>query len=104
VLGKKGRPAHVVAAVADVGAAPAVAEALRSATGTLGVRATTYDRWPATRATHEVEVAGHRVRVKVSPVRAKAEHGDVAAVATATGLSVPEVAARAEAAWWSAQG
>lgn len=103
VLGKKGRPAHVVAAVADVGAAPAVAEALRSATGSLGVRAATHDRWPAARAVHEVEVDGHVVRVKVSPVRAKAEHDDVAAVAAATGLSVPEVAARAEAAWWSAR-
>lgn len=100
VLGKKGRPAHVVAALAPVDAAPAVASALRSATGTLGVRAVTHQRWPAARSIETVEVDGHAVRVKVSPVRAKAEHDDVAAVAAATGRSVPEVAALAEAAWW----
>jgi uncharacterized protein (DUF111 family) len=68
------------------------------------VRAGRYERWPAARATATVEVAGQPVRIKVSPVRAKAEHDDVVAAAAATGLSVPEVAARAEAAWWSAQG
>ena len=103
VLGKKGRPGHVVAGLADVGAAPAVAEALRTATGSLGVRASTHTRWPATRAFATVEVDGHPVRIKVSPVRAKAEHDDVAAVAAATGRSVPDVAARAEAAWWADQ-
>jgi uncharacterized protein (TIGR00299 family) protein len=101
--GKKGRPAHVVSALADVGSAPAVAAALRAATGSLGVRASTHTRWPATRAFATVEVAGHSIRIKVSPVRAKAEHDDVAAVATAMGLSIPEVAARAEAAWWAEQ-
>ncbi|HEU5151761.1 MAG TPA: nickel pincer cofactor biosynthesis protein LarC [Iamia sp.] len=101
VVGKKGRPAHVVAALADLGAAPAVAEALRTTTGSLGVRAARHERWPATRASETVEVDGHAVRVKVSPVRAKAEHDDVAAVAAATGRPVPEVAARAEAAWWA---
>jgi uncharacterized protein (TIGR00299 family) protein len=103
VLGKKGRPAHVVAGLADVGAAPAVAEALRTATGSLGVRASTHARWPAARSFATVEVDGHAVRIKVSPVRAKAEHDDVAAVAAATGRSIPEVAARAEAAWWAGQ-
>jgi hypothetical protein len=103
VLGKKGRPAHVVSALTDAAAAAAVAEALRTATGSLGVRATTQARWPAARAFAAVEVDGHPVRIKVSPVRAKAEHDDVAAVAAATGRSVPEVAARAEAAWWASQ-
>lgn len=103
VVMKKGRPGHVVTALADEARAPAVAEALRAATGTLGVRAAVHRRWPATRATTEVDVGGHRVRVKVSPVRAKAEHDDVVAVATALGLSPVEVAARAEAAWWSSR-
>lgn len=101
VVMKKGRPAHVVAALADVAAAPAVAEALRTSTGTLGVRAVTYERWPAARSHSLVELDGHRVRIKVSPVRAKAEHDDVAAVARATGRPPLEVAARAEAAWWA---
>lgn len=101
VLGKKGRPAHVVTALADAATGPAVAEALRRATGSLGVRATTVARWPATRAIETVEVDGHPVRVKVSPVRAKAEHDDCAAVAAAMGRPLVEVAARAEAAWWA---
>lgn len=103
VVMKKGRPGHVVAALADEPRAAAVAEALRAATGSLGVRAAAHRRWPATRAEATVEVAGHPVRLKVSPVRVKAEHDDVASAAAATGLSVPEVAARAEAAWWSSQ-
>lgn len=102
VVMKKGRPGHVVAALADEGLAPTVAEALRAATGSLGVRAASHHRWPARRVVDDVEVGGHRIRVKVSPVRAKAEHDDVVAAAAALGLSVPEVAARAEAAWWSA--
>ncbi|MGI8939291.1 MAG: nickel pincer cofactor biosynthesis protein LarC [Iamia sp.] len=102
VVMKKGRPGHVVAALAEEPAGPALAEALRAATGSLGVRAARHDRWPATRTIEQVEVDGHRVRVKVSPVRAKAEHDDVAAVAEATGRSPLQVAARAEAAWWAA--
>ena len=101
VIGKKGRPAHVITALAEGAAAPAVAEAMRSATGSLGIRAHPVERWPATRTHDTVEVDGHPVRIKVSPVRAKAEHDDVAAVARATGRPLPEVAARAEAAWWA---
>ena len=99
--GKKGRPGHVVTALACRADVAPVAEAMRTATGSLGVRAVAHERWPATRGIVTVTVAGHPVRVKVSPVRVKAEHDDVAAVAAATGLSVPEVAARAEAAWWA---
>jgi uncharacterized protein (TIGR00299 family) protein len=101
IVMKKGRPAYVVAALADVSTAPAVAEALRASTGTLGVRAATYERWPAARSIALVDLDGHPVRIKVSPVRAKAEHDDVAAVARATGRPPLEVAARAEAAWWA---
>ncbi len=101
VVMKKGRPGHVVSALAEVSSAPAVAEVLRAATGTLGVRASTGERWPATRTIAETMVDGHPVRVKVSPVSAKAEHDDVVAVAVATGRPPREVAARAEAAWWS---
>lgn len=101
VVMKKGRPGQVVTALAEPAEAPAVAAALRTATGTLGVRATTSERWPATRALATVTVDGHPVRVKVSPVRAKAEHDDVVVVAAATGRPPLEVAARAEAAWWT---
>jgi uncharacterized protein (TIGR00299 family) protein len=101
VVMKKGRPAHVVSALAEVAAAPRVAERLRASTGSLGVRATAVERWPASRELAAVDVEGHTVRVKISTVRVKAEHDDVVTVAETTGLSVLEVAARAEAAWWS---
>lgn len=101
VVMKKGRPAHVVAALVDPVRAAAVADRLRTATGSLGVRASTHERWPASRSMAEVEVDGHVVRVKVSTSRVKAEHDDVVAVADATGRPPLEVAARAEAAWWS---
>ena len=101
IVMKKGRPGHVVAALADPVHAGGVADVLRRATGTLGVRASTRERWPARRSMAEVEVDGHVVRVKVSASRVKAEHDDVLAVAAATGRPPLEVAARAEAAWWS---
>lgn len=104
VVMKKGRPGHVVSALADQVSATTVAGALRTATGSLGVRAAAHHRWPSTRTTVTVEVDGHPVRVKVSPVRAKAERDDVAAVAATTGRPAPEVAARAEAAWWAGPG
>jgi uncharacterized protein (DUF111 family) len=104
VVMKKGRPAHVVSALTDAAHSPDVARRLRSATGSLGVRASAHERWPSARSMAEVEVDGHVVRVKVSPTRVKAEHDDVLAVAEATGRPPLEVAARAEAAWWSSVG
>lgn len=104
VVTKKGRPAHVVAALSDLSAAATVAEVLRATTGSLGVRSSLHERWPATRSFDEIDLDGHRVRIKVSSVRAKAEHDDAAAAARATGRSVIEVTARAEAAWWAEHG
>lgn len=103
VVMKKGRPGHIVSALAATSAAPGLAAVLRTATGSLGVRASAYERWPATRSLTAVIVDGHTITVKVSLVRAKAEHDDVVAVAAATGRPPLEVAARAEAAWWSTQ-
>ena len=97
VVMKKGRPGHVVRALADVALASQVARVLAAETGSLGVRAHRQERWPATRDVHEVEVDGMPVRVKVSPGRVKAEHEDVVRAARRTGAPVREVAFRAEA-------
>ena len=99
IVMKKGRPAHTVSALVDTALAGTVAEVLRAETGTLGVRGTTIDRWPAARAFDTVEVDGQVVGVKVSAGRVKVEHDDAAAVAAATGLPLREVVSRAEAAW-----
>lgn len=96
VLMKKGRPGHVVTALADQAVASAVAEVLTSETGSFGVRARPVDRWPSARHFDEVDVDGHAIRVKVSPGRTKVEHDDAADVARRTGRPLREVVSLAE--------
>jgi uncharacterized protein (DUF111 family) len=99
VLMKKGRPGHVVSALADPALAEQVARLLMAETGTLGVRSRVVDRWLAERTIRSVEVEGLPVRVKVSPGRTKAEHDDAVRVARRTGLTAREVTRLAEEAW-----
>ena len=99
VVMKKGRPAYTVSALADPSLAGQVAARLTAETGSLGVRGSRLERWPAPRSSAEVEVGGLPVRVKVSPGRTKAEHDDVARVARITGLPLREVRFEAERAW-----
>lgn len=96
VVGKKGRPAHVISAVVDPAIAGAVRAVLVAETGSLGVRRSDLVRYVAPRTTDEVEVDGQIIRVKRSPGRIKAEHDDAARAAAALGLPVREVARRAE--------
>jgi hypothetical protein len=74
---------------------------LRESTGTLGVRVTTGERWPAARTIESVWIDGQLIRIKVSAGRVKAEHDDVALAARRTGQTLREVAFRAEALWRS---
>ena len=99
VVGKKGRPAQVVAALVDPALIPHVARVLRDETGTLGVRSHLLERWPAERVNAEVEVDGVPVRVKVSPGRVKVEHDDAARVARRSGRPLREIISLAEEAW-----
>jgi uncharacterized protein (TIGR00299 family) protein len=96
ILMKKGRPAHTISALADVGLAAQVAEVLRAESGTLGVRGVPLERWPEERRGDVVEVAGLPVRIKVSPGRVKVEHDDAARVADKAGLPLREVLSLAE--------
>ena len=77
---------------------------IRETTGSLGVRVTVAERWPAARTNDSVWVDGQLIRVKVSAARIKAEHDDVAAAARRTGQPLREVAFRAEALWRSEHG
>lgn len=97
IVMKKGRPAHTVSALADVALVGQLAATMTAETGSLGVRGTTLERWPASRQETSVDVEGHPVRIKVSPGRVKAEHDDAAWVAAMTGVPLREVLARAEA-------
>jgi len=99
ILMKKGRPAHTVSALADPALADQLASVITAETGSLGVRGTTLERWPAARTQAEVEVDGLPVRVKVSAGRVKPEHADALRVARRQGVPLREVLTRAEAAW-----
>jgi uncharacterized protein (TIGR00299 family) protein len=98
IVMKKGRPAHVVSALADPAAAGALIAVMVQETGSLGVRGTTLERWPQPRTTIEVEVDGYPLRTKVAAGRIKVEHDDAVRVARRTRLPLREVLARAEAA------
>jgi pyridinium-3,5-bisthiocarboxylic acid mononucleotide nickel chelatase len=95
---KKGRPAHTVSALADPSLASQVGRVLLAETGSLGVRGTALDRWPAARQGDTVEVDGLPVRVKVSPGRVKVEHDDAARVARLHHRPLRDVLADAESA------
>ena len=96
VTAKKGRPGHVVSVLCDPGSAGRLRSVLADETGTLGVRALQWQRWPSEREVSEVEVDGYPVRVKKGPRRIKAEHDDAVRVAGLLRIPVREVARRAE--------
>ncbi len=97
-IGKKGRPVHVVSALTTPSRMSRVASTLLRQSGTLGLRRHPVMRTALERRWSEVTVDGHRVRVKIGPHRAKAEHEDCVAVAALTGRPLAEVAFLAEAA------
>ncbi|MFG2196118.1 LarC family nickel insertion protein [Streptomyces sp. NPDC048639] len=92
---KKGRPAHLVHVLCEPGDAPRLQERLFAESGTLGIRTSSVMRTALPRSTVTVDVAGQRVRVKVGPYGAKAEHDDVVSASAASGLPVWDVMARA---------
>jgi pyridinium-3,5-bisthiocarboxylic acid mononucleotide nickel chelatase len=91
IVMKKGRPAHVVSALCDPAAVEAVAAVLLSETGSLGLRASTVERWPQARRESVVEVGGHRVGVKLAAGRVKVEHDHALAAAQALGRPLRDV-------------
>jgi hypothetical protein len=95
VTGKKGRPAFVITALCPPAAADAVRSALLTETGSLGARLHVVQRHALPRTTATVTVAGHDIRIKLGPHRAKPEHDDVVAAGTATGLPLRVVAEEA---------
>ena len=96
---KKGRPGHVLHVLTDGTRSAALRTEIQRVTGTMGIRATTVERWPVARELGSVTVDGITVRMKVAHGRAKAEFDDVALVATKTGATLHEVSSRAEEAW-----
>lgn len=99
VVMKKGRPGHILSAIADPVLASNLRQVIIEETGSLGVRASPVERWPVPRETDHVWVEGLPVRVKVSPGRVKAEHDDAARVGRRLGIPMREVSTLAEATW-----
>jgi uncharacterized protein (TIGR00299 family) protein len=96
IVMKKGRPAHVVSALCEPAHFEAIAAVLVAETGSLGVRATTVERWPQARRESFVDVGGHRIGVKLAAGRVKVEHDDAATAAQALGRPLRDVLAEAE--------
>jgi hypothetical protein len=91
IVMKKGRPAYVVSALCDPAGVEAVAAVLLSETGSLGLRASTVERWPQARRESVVEVGGHRIGVKLAAGRVKVEHDHALAAAQALGRPLRDV-------------
>ncbi|HHV22711.1 MAG TPA: LarC family nickel insertion protein [Propionibacterium sp.] len=103
VVMRKGRPGHVLEALAPPHAADAVREVIYRHTSTLGIRSWDIHRDALHRDWVEVDVLGHPVRVKRGlrggeVVGMQPEYADVAAAAVALELSEREVLQRALAA------
>jgi pyridinium-3,5-bisthiocarboxylic acid mononucleotide nickel chelatase len=96
IVMKKGRPAHTVAALADPADADRLAALMLAETGSLGLRATTVERWPQRRADATIELDGQLIRVKLADGRAKPEHDDAVAAARALGRPLRDVLREAE--------
>jgi uncharacterized protein (TIGR00299 family) protein len=101
---KKGRPGHVLSAIASDDARPRVEEAVFRETSTLGVRARRVERSVLDRESIEVETPYGRVHVKVgrrggAVVNASPEFDDCRARAAEKGVPVKEVVAAAIAAF-----
>jgi uncharacterized protein (TIGR00299 family) protein len=96
IVMKKGRPGHTVSALCDPVLTEQVARVLTAETGSLGVRGSTIERWPAPRHEATVEVDGLPVRIKVSPGRIKVEQDDAARVARRSERPLREVLSLAE--------
>ncbi len=91
VTGKKGRPALVISAICRPDLSDLLAEEIMRATGSLGVRVSSFVRIAATRQLLEVAHAGRVFRVKVGPYSAKVEFDDLAAGSAELGVPLLEL-------------
>lgn len=99
IIMKKGRPAHQLSALCRAVDAAGLSEVMMAETGTLGVRQVSTVRTVAPRSVTTVDVAGHRIDIKVGPHGAKPEYDQVVIAAEATGATFRDIAARAMAAF-----
>lgn len=101
VIGKKGRPALELCALVKPSQEKDVVGAIIRGCGTLGVRRQLLERHVVARQVREVDVGGHRVRVKIGCWRGEMtactpEYEDAAAVAQKLGRTLSSVMHEAE--------
>lgn len=92
---KKGRPAHVLHALAEPGRADDLATRMLAETGSLGLRRYPVRRTAVDRVFETVTVLGEPVRRKRGPHGVKPEYEDVARAARTLGMPMRAVAALA---------
>jgi uncharacterized protein (TIGR00299 family) protein len=93
---KKGRPGARLEVLCTAASASDLERVVFRETTTIGVRRTAVERRAMARRTAEVQVAGHRIAVKVVTLddgthRAKPEYDDVARAALATGRALRDI-------------
>jgi pyridinium-3,5-bisthiocarboxylic acid mononucleotide nickel chelatase len=103
IVMKKGRLAHTLSVLVDGPAAASVRHVVFTETTTIGLRETAVHKHALDRVERNVDVDGHRVRVKTATldgvlVNAQPEYDDVVAAAAASGRPVKVVMAEATAA------
>lgn len=103
IVMKKGRPAFTLSAMCSEEDAAAVRRAIFTETSTIGLRETRLRKFVLPREERSVTVGGESIGVKTAfldgqPVNRSVEWNDVAAAATALGMSANDVLAAATAA------
>ena len=96
IVMKKGRPAYTVSALCSPTDADVIRRVMFVETSTIGLRETMIRKFVLPRDERHVDVGGHAVGVKTAyldgqPVNRSVEWDDVAAAATALGLSAKDV-------------
>lgn len=92
---KKGRPALMLSVLA-AGEPEPWAQRIATATGSLGVRTTTVERYAVERSVHEIATEWGAVRVKIGAGRVRPESDDVARIAAQTSQPYRAVAQQLE--------
>jgi uncharacterized protein (TIGR00299 family) protein len=93
---KKHRHGHCLQVLCTPHLATSLRNIITKETGSLGIRMSSVQRFAQPRHIETVEVLGHRVDVKCSDSRVKAEFDHAAAAAQATGLPLREIMRLAE--------
>ncbi len=99
IVMKKGRVANEIRVLTDREHHDRVVDVLLGETGSLGCRTVDAVKHVLPRLHRDVEVRGHRIRMKIGPHSAKPEFDDLVVVSTATGIPVRRLDLEARLTW-----